>query len=641
MMLGLLRTALLLSPVLASVATKPTSDDVGKTFFTSEDFTITTQNHAVNDLIQSSLIAEIKVPLPDIISTQLKLPVLLFAVEVLSSEQECKYENVTVNGRELALDGSDHWPSGLSGNSPLMLDGTPVEAKWFFRCVGQPGHQFQLFNLIITRVNDVAIPDDYEFGFGLQYTQRGMPNVQSVNVQTEGHHSPFNVKPVDDEPVFAEPIFHEELPEDYEEEYSDDRLEFELAELGDLVSQLRALEHMIEEQREAIARYSPEFIYGIRACDNVKCILKAVHHKIRCGLRKIYKKFHGRHHHHGHDKHGKHGNHTCGHKPGKGNHTHPRPPHWRRPHHGIPICRFPPPHHWPPHRDPHGKPPQHPEPPYAKRPGHGPPHNGQPPFDDQDHFAFFDVGQPDVPAHRRPGKQEEGQIQSFRSSSPARPKGGPHPPPPPPPPPPPHHFQGHWHPGLHRALHLLKYIGTGIVIACLAFALHRRAFTASRRAERRARREERRRRRAFCRARRHQAFRRFIARLTGRPFDEALITDDYEEKRAALLANAENGLSDTMSEEIVQFRNAASVVGDIVAVESQFPPRVDSRLMMAHEIGSQVGEGEELPAYEDEEGSEISSVADGLRYTPGSTEYDPAQSREGSLSDILGPDVKN
>ena len=52
MMLGLLRTALLLSPVLASVATKPTSDDVGKTFFTSEDFTITTQNHAVNDLIQ-------------------------------------------------------------------------------------------------------------------------------------------------------------------------------------------------------------------------------------------------------------------------------------------------------------------------------------------------------------------------------------------------------------------------------------------------------------------------------------------------------------------------------------------------------------------------------------------------------------
>jgi hypothetical protein len=37
----------------------------------------------------------------------------------------------------------------------------------------------------------------------------------------------------------------------------------------------------------------------------------------------------------------------------------------------------------------------------------------------------------------------------------------------------------------------------------------------------------------------------------------------------------------------------------------------------------------------------MSSIADGLRYTPGSTEYNPSQSREGSVSDILGPDTKN
>jgi hypothetical protein len=213
-------------------------------------------------------------------------------------------------------------------------------------------------------------------------------------------------------------------------------------------------------------------------------------------------------------------------------------------------------------------------------------------------------------------------------------------------PPPPHHFDRHGdphhrHPRLIRALRFLKFIGAGIVIACLIFVLHRRACTSSHRAERRARREERRRRRDFNRARRRQEFRRFIARLTGRPFDEALIGDDYDEKRTALLANAEDGLSDTMSEEIVQFRNAASVVGDIVAAEVRFPARVDSLAATSQVIGSQVGEREELPAYEHQEGSETSSIADGLRYTPGSTEYDPAQSREGNMGDILSPDAKN
>jgi hypothetical protein len=103
-----------------------------------------------------------------------------------------------------------------------------------------------------------------------------------------------------------------------------------------------------------------------------------------------------------------------------------------------------------------------------------------------------------------------------------------------------------------------------------------------------------------------------------------------------------------MSEEITQIRNAASVVEEIVVAEAghplqplSFPPRIDSRSMTAHEIGSEVGDGEQLPAYEDNDGSEESSVADGFQYTPGSTEYDPLISREGSVSDILGPDTKN
>jgi hypothetical protein len=188
-------------------------------------------------------------------------------------------------------------------------------------------------------------------------------------------------------------------------------------------------------------------------------------------------------------------------------------------------------------------------------------------------------------------------------------------------------------------LHFLKFFVTGIVVSCLVFVIHRRACSAPRRADRRARREERHRRRSFNRARRHQAFRRFLARICGHAFNED--GDDNEEK---LLANAEDGLSGTMEDEITQFRNAAGVVEEMVAAEEarpQFPPRVDSRSMTAHEIGSQVGDGEELPAYEDSDRSEMSSIADGLQYTPGSTEYNPSQSREGSVSDILGPDTKN
>ena len=112
-----------------------------------------------------------------------------------------------------------------------------------------------------------------------------------------------------------------------------------------------------------------------------------------------------------------------------------------------------------------------------------------------------------------------------------------------------------------------------------------------------------------------------------------------------------------MTEEIIEFRNAAEVVDDMVA-ESSRRPQVqpisvpiaastiesvpeDRPLMREYNFGSQVGDGEELPAYDDNDGSEMSSVvADGFRYTPGSTEYSPAHSLAGSVSDILGPDTK-
>lgn len=155
------------------------------------------------------------------------------------------------------------------------------------------------------------------------------------------------------------------------------------------------------------------------------------------------------------------------------------------------------------------------------------------------------------------------------------------------------------------------------------------------------------------------AITRLLARISGNGSDSE--SDDYEEKRRALLSNAEDGMSTTMTEDIVQLRNAAEVVGDMVVaevdrslavVETPRPltvvepmpiPATETRpLMQDFETLSQVGDGEDLPAYEDNDGSEASSfVADGFRYTPGSTEYSPSHSPAGSTSDILGPDTKS
>ena len=136
--------------------------------------------------------------------------------------------------------------------------------------------------------------------------------------------------------------------------------------------------------------------------------------------------------------------------------------------------------------------------------------------------------------------------------------------------------------------------------------------------------------------------------------------DDCEEKRRALLEDEsgdEGALSTTMSEEITQLQNAASVVDDIVSAEegrsrSSACPQTQSHTLSLpipiptsqsrdYDLASQIGDGEELPAYEDNDGSEMSSViADGFRYTPGSTEYSPANSETSDVNDVLGVDRK-
>ena len=147
-----------------------------------------------------------------------------------------------------------------------------------------------------------------------------------------------------------------------------------------------------------------------------------------------------------------------------------------------------------------------------------------------------------------------------------------------------------------------------------------------------------------------------------------------EEKREALLADSdadtsvrdmEEGRSTIMSDDLRAFNNVADVISEMVAVDSQpsrfhpsAPPAAPSfhsrtsqspDIQTSRQMGAviedyirEVGDNETLPAYEEEDDSaELGSViADGFRYTPGSTDYTPSHSANSSMSDILGPDTK-
>lgn len=144
-----------------------------------------------------------------------------------------------------------------------------------------------------------------------------------------------------------------------------------------------------------------------------------------------------------------------------------------------------------------------------------------------------------------------------------------------------------------------------------------------------------------------------------------------EEEKAELVMNQEDVIEEGMESEIQQLRNAASVVGDIVAAEegrfvpsapssssssqtmaSELPAtqyvqshfaRLDSLPGYRHGMGMSMtgieGEGEdiELPAYEDNDGSEGASVVqDGFGYMGPGSDYTPSGSETSSLHEVLG-----
>lgn len=164
--------------------------------------------------------------------------------------------------------------------------------------------------------------------------------------------------------------------------------------------------------------------------------------------------------------------------------------------------------------------------------------------------------------------------------------------------------------------------------------------SSSRRREKVARREERHRRRALRRAARKQAIKSWLSRHLLRRSQAEL--DEEELKRNMLASQREeiqDDQEDIVGSEISEFRNAASMISDMVVAAEEGRFSTDSRASLPDYV-SQVG-GERLPVYRDVDADEsglASVVADGFRYTPGNSEYDPGNSRAGAggVRDVLG-----
>lgn len=681
-MRGLLKAALLLAPALASALVVPGAEvqesdasvdgSIAGRYFLPVHSTLTT---LITPADHSFALVSVEVPTESRSPDEWASQVLGFRIDVLRSEAACGFGNLTINGQVLPQAVEDSVMTG-KGSISTERNGVVV-ASWQFHCIkvnGQP--EAQLLKLVVDFVGGKAMRD---VGFSVTFKQTGMTEI--INIETD--------LSVPDE-IVANPNPEGLQPVGGITDSSHYNIDEDIAELQWMRAQLEELQFLIAEKEQTIAQHmSDNFYKDIKHCDNLKCVMKAIAKKARKATHHIYGKLNGDEEiyggEHGHFPkpphwkwpknpfhHGPKGNHTdCPPKHGKGNHTHPGPP-FKKPHFGhgpLPICRYPPPpphhgkppggdpgdhrpkppHHGPPHhgpgRDGPPPPPPPPPPPHHDRPGPPPDHPPPGPPPDHPHGPEDEERPHHPPHHNDPGPPGEFDEEQQHLGPPP---GEGFPPPPPPP------FDGFDGPPRHgpgKPLMFLKFTAIGILLAFLLVALRRRSCTSAHKRSRRERREERHRRRAYRRAAKKHALSRFLSRFSRSSTESEDEADDYEEKREELLADGEDAMSTTMTEEITEFRNAASVVEDIVAAEEgraevavapmPIPVSETNSLVQDFDIGSQVGDGEELPAYEDNDGSEDSSfIADGFRYTPGSSEYSPAHSASGSVSDILGPDTK-
>jgi hypothetical protein len=255
---------------------------------------------------------------------------LPFRLDIFQSEEACGYANVTLDGQALPGDftaDQDHVATG--SGSITTNEQAVIDATWSFHCVkvnGQPQMQFLKFD--IGSLNGTPVED---IAFSVLFRQTGSPEVVNVNTdpsvpdELAANPNPW-VLVADDDDVHVP--------------------QYSIDDLDELRQQLRELEYLIAQKEQAIANHAHErFEEDIKKCHGLKCIAIAAGQTVHHAAHKTYEKIRG-HDEKAWDPFHKHDNH--------GKNEAWDPLHWKKPHHPLPICRFP--HHEPSHPSKHRPP---------------------------------------------------------------------------------------------------------------------------------------------------------------------------------------------------------------------------------------------------------------------------------------------
>ncbi|KAK2036029.1 hypothetical protein LZ31DRAFT_618268 [Colletotrichum somersetense] len=511
------------------------------------------------------------------------------------------------------------------------------------------------------------------------------PPHHRVGDHPDNHHPPAPPPP----PPPPPPPGRHMSPE--EEEH----VRVKLHELDCLRHQLLALKHAIHAKESHLAQehgilppprhhhhhhhHRPPPPPPLRDCDSLRCVFEAFVHRLRAGLLGEGGGRDRRHHRHHHHQHGDHHHAPPASCPGfpfpghgSGNHTLPPPP----PPPPPGSCHCPP---SPPEGPPEGP---HPPPPFHE-PHPGPPghHEGPPPFDE--------------PHRGPPGHHEGPPPPPFHEPHPGPPGHHEGPPPPPPPPPPTHPFDWLFHgppppppgfpphglppppppafPPQGSSLPVKIATTTLLLVGLLALASVAASRLSSRRSARHRREKE--------------AFKASLADFWSHVSSSAAAlrragpsdAEEDEEKRAFLsgvdaarrrgggggrttlprrpssVSSDEDGHDDfetaeSMTSEITQFRNAATLVTEMVAAEERRQRMRDQQQLLQPRCHSSpcrecpgvavaaplvptaafveyTSDDDGLPAYDEHAPSVV--VSDGFSsYSPGSSEYVPSASSD-------------
>ncbi|KAK1972488.1 hypothetical protein LY78DRAFT_355876 [Colletotrichum sublineola] len=640
-------------------------------------------------------------------------------LDVLEAPSPCTYPNVKVNDSPLSLGGHTLGRGTFAGDH----DGTTFIASWSATCAGDE----QILRFAIESLAGRTLASDLAFVARFRQTAPAAIFEVAGNVRLSDQRPPapppkplpefdrHDPRPGDDEyrllevppfpPPFPPPPHHRvgDHPGDHHGEEphrppppgrhmspeEEEHVRLKLHELDCLRHQLHALRYAIRAKENHLAQEHgillPSQCRAFRDCDSLSCLIETFVRRVRAAFRGKGKG-RGRHHHAPPA--------SCPSFPfpghGKGNHTLPTPSPPPPP--GSCHCLPPPPppegHHEgpppPPFREPHHGPPGHhegPSPPPFHEPGHGPPrdHGPPPPPEGPPPPPFHE------PHHGPPGHHEGPPPPPFHE--PHRGPPGHHGPPPPPPPhpfdwlfhgPPPPGFHGYDHDqGLPPPVKIAT--ATVLLVGALALACAAVSRFSSRRASRRARyrRDEEALKASLADFWSHVSA---TANAAAHRRGGGLSDVDDEEKRAFLSGVDDAGTSprssissdegsdfDTvegMTSEITQFRNAATLVTEMVAAEERRQRmREQQQQQQQHPVcchprrdgpGAVAGPppiptaafveymGDDgLPAYDEHAPSVV--VSDGFSsYSPGSSEYVSGASSDtaSSIDSVLG-DTKN